>query len=336
MSGRARAFATGASMLLVACSFLTDTDGLTGGDGGATDGGDDAPGSANEGGATGEGGATTDAPIVDAGGNVDTGPGDGSAQCSDDAGCAGGPCAAGRCLIDPVVVASAGVKLFGLAVTDDAVYFAGNTRVYGRPLDGGAIVIVDDGGALGQMAQAGSYLYFPRSGNITRAARDGSGSALIHSQYDSPITAVATSGTSLLFTGPKPGYPGATSLFSMIPDAGVPSMTATDAFTFAEAVYATTSTVYVADHAANAIVTLAGGSPPATTLLNLSGAKGVFVDEPLMWVTSNVTETVYRTLADGTGPLEPIAVAQPNLSQVVVTKTDVYFLSDANVMRLPR
>ncbi|MFO0669747.1 MAG: hypothetical protein U0235_09000 [Polyangiaceae bacterium] len=320
------------STAIGACSLLTDTDGLTGGAdaGGTGDAADVTTAPAGDGATNADGSATGDGNVAEDAGQ------DAGATCVDDAGCSGGPCVSGRCLVDPTVVASAGVKLFGLVVTDSTLFFGSNTRIYTRGLDGGALAIVDDGGALGQMAADDRYVYFPRNGDISRLPLSGSGTTLVHSQVDSPITTVATSGSEILFIGPDPGNPGPTSLFTLPVDGGVPTEQLKSQLTYGEALFVANGTIYIADRLADCVWTVAVNGPTASKLLQVPGANGVFVAPPLMWVTSYGTGTVYRTLADGTGPLEAIAVGQTAPSQIVVTASDVYFLAGANVMRLPR
>ncbi len=327
---------------LTACELLTNTDGLTGGGPGADmgDAGRDANALGDANGArdaTGSG----DAAGFDGG---DSGGDGGGAACTGDAGCPGGPCYAGRCLPKPTRVGGSGAAIFALAVVQDRdLYYADLNEVLHQPLDGGALEKIDSNGARGNMATDGADLYFPFSGDIFRTPLDGGATALLYRQYDSPITAVTLAGGRLYFTAPDPGNPGPTSLFS------IPTAFASDggfavaqehvvaAFVSAESMHAAQSTLYVADRGANVVSRVrAGGSTPTPIFKDVPQVNAVFADPPLVWLASPTTNMVYRTLADGTGPLEPIAVGQSGLSQIVVTSTTVYWSAGPDVFSLPR
>lgn len=316
---------------LVACSFLTATDELSGGSGGVDGGG------ASGGDATGKADGTA-TNIGDAAGNLDAPIAtDGPLSGCDDAGCPGG-CIDGYCLAKPTRVLSAPSGIASVAVSGLDLYYSRVGDVFHQPLDGGIVERIVSAGTARYMAIDNGHLYFPDNGDIFRAPLDGGAAEPIYQQYDSPINSVTLSGANLYYVGPDPGSFGVTSLFSIPKGGGVDAGTKyLTKFSEARCLHAAGSTIYIGDRGANVVWTVPVGGTTATQLLAVPDVWGIFVDPPWMWLTSDSLHTVYRTLADGTGPLIPIAVGQQQrLSQVFVTSTTVYWAAGVEIWSLPR
>lgn len=319
---------------VAACAFLTATDGLSGGDPGRS--GDASASTAGDASTAGSDASS----LVDALGQVtgDAGIADGSSSaCTADAACQGTEsCVGGRCLAKPVVVGRVSSGVAGFAVIGAELYIAEGGRVLRQPLDGGVLTKVSDIGALGQVSADATSLYLPSNGEIWRQPLAGGAATLVHSQNDSPITSVGVVGAELFYATPPPTLPGPTALYSLVTSGASTPQLRGSGFTFAEGLHVAEGQVFVADRLKGAIWTVpaAGGAP--TVLLSVPGAVSVFAERSFVWIASSDDEAVYRTAIDGTGALEPIALGQSALTQIVVTAGAVYWAAGSAVLSVPR
>ena len=274
-----------------------------------------------------------DATMIDAfvEATVDTGP-----DAGEDASDAGPSCPRGVC---PVVLASASVNPWNLAVNASAVYWTetgpDGGRVMSVGFDGGApVVIASNRPAAWAIALNGTSVYWSQagSGNAVWSAPLAGGPAVMLATAPYP-NSLAVGGGAVYWASPFPA--GSGTLMKLALEAGaLPETIASDGSPFAVAVDATNvywtesgsqggsdGMIWKAPLAGGPATMLASGQPSPAAIAT-DGAKVYWANGD----TSNAIGAVMQVPVDGGTPVT-IAAVQPIPHAIAVDGTNVYWSS---------